>query len=897
MFANVHGLPIQKTLVALKTFSSKISVDSVPIDKFILQYNASIYHPEELSKINIYDYYPLPKMDIKHNGKGLIPVLKSFESYTYYHAIEVYELLKKIWEDQDFLEELWNECNSGVEVSDNECATLMLTCYLNDERTLLWKYYKPSLKFSLKDRIKYLKHLHTYVRLTDQLPDEGYIGIDRAKLLQYMNCIPGRQIYHKEQDVYDDLHNRIIEPKDKQWIVINKDGTISGNTSYYYKMFKNIMQDELDQIIGHKVIDSIELFDEWWARRNEHVPSGSAAGSNYKGIRLSKRTALELGYVTKEQIIEAKPGMLSTESPKFEHGKQRCLYSVDIIAHLIESYILDQLEKGYKNTPHLVTRQNMQQMLIGELNRMQTSKRNKNTMMWDYADFNLLHDIKCLKLMWTVIAEIIKYKSKLDDKHSIYYFINWMKETEASIKCFTSDNKFNSYITRGMLTGRRGTDFINTLFNRVYYRIAIKNLETIINEKNILHVSYHKGDDVYSSFKKRFHAICIPYVLNLQGLQGQFTKITPRGEFLRIMYDNVGHSGGYLNRAIPNLVSRDHNRTERDDPISRGDSLIVQCRKLVSRGANKVHISHFVYHTICNQCVLYKEEKIQQIPIQWFVSSTIYNGKGVAWFDNELQAYGLNKTRLNKIKASDFINEPKNKIMTDDYIEYLNKKYSITGYDNRIRNAFKEDNMQSIITNSAISEQRVKQFDELQNLIVYEVSSIYRDEPLVNQIVYGLISEMQKWIEIPNLINKKSGIISNLRTMLIDIGIKRKDIFLILFENQCKVLNSKLEALIMIFKELDVSIDFYQIVNSAVELLGTTLFWQLVFDEITFDNYLEGYVRDSFLVVVREIFLDKWIYLTTAKKIHLNIYLFMSLCEHKFTSILTNIDLWNQFKQ
>lgn len=107
-----------------------------------------------------------------------------------------------------------------------------------------------------------------------------------------------------------------------------------------------------------------------------------------------------------------------------------------------------------------------------------------------------------------------------------------------------------------MLSGIRGTNFINTNLNVAYFRNAMRHVYRLFGLKPRQLHNEHSGDDVFIANRMRLWAIAT--YTTMQSIGYDFSDIKQlfdigRAEFLRVMYTVEGVIG-YIARAIASLI-------------------------------------------------------------------------------------------------------------------------------------------------------------------------------------------------------------------------------------------------------------------------------------------------------------------------------------------------------
>lgn len=318
--------------------------------------------------------------------------------------------------------------------------------------------------------------------------------------------------------------------------------------------------------------------------RQNWLAGGSACGAKVTPIdgksdlpkQLNKRILME--YLTAETIIswldeEVEPAIIGSASEKNENGKARAIYGTDIKGYTIMSYVLSIFEPEMHRVPDLNEGESGYDEIVNMKKRAAaTNTSGMYTAMADYQDFNIQHTLEaqaavfesfenCLlkrggcepslmkAIIWCKKAMLNQYVyfPGPDERPKTYAAVQELDGVRVSLPTCEGARP----ITQGLLSGLRGTNFINTILNKAYLLVAVEDVERIYGVKDPGSLKAHKGDDLWlCSYSSLWQALVFRQ-MKRAGLLFQTIKqlFSTRGEYLRVGY-YLGETYGYLCRAI-----------------------------------------------------------------------------------------------------------------------------------------------------------------------------------------------------------------------------------------------------------------------------------------------------------------------------------------------------------
>lgn len=316
--------------------------------------------------------------------------------------------------------------------------------------------------------------------------------------------------------------------------------------------------------IVRQMMPEKEIWDTWerfCLNRNSWLSSGSA-GAKFtvlegEKIRLNKRSYMETVPISDMvKWLDGEPKIVAIASEKYEMGKARAIYGTKIEDQCIMAYLLNVLEPRLYYIDDIECGLTGRSEVLSILRRCNIAAREgEECTMLDYSDFNLQHTLPMQSLVFKCIKnELIREGCEAD----AIRVAQWCEDAllDQRVK-FPGCDKYEMVI-QGLFSGNRGTNFINTLLNKLYFQVALKWVEdnlSLVPERMFI---LHHGDDVWLSNKSRLWAITIYKVLEMCGLifsdKKQIQDVN-MGEFLRVVYNAEG-ARGYLARSLATLIER-----------------------------------------------------------------------------------------------------------------------------------------------------------------------------------------------------------------------------------------------------------------------------------------------------------------------------------------------------
>ncbi|BCA66668.1 RNA-dependent RNA polymerase [Colletotrichum fructicola victorivirus 1] len=285
-----------------------------------------------------------------------------------------------------------------------------------------------------------------------------------------------------------------------------------------------------------------------------------------KGAKRYRRMAAE---EVQHNPIPAWDGTTSVSaSQKLEAGKTRAIFACDTSSYFAFSWVLDRAQRDWRG--HRILLDPGSGGLYGVAHRVRGAQgRGGVNVMLDYDDFNSHHATD-------VQQELIR---QLCTKYNAPAWYTTAL-VESFDKMYINDGGRPRRVLGTLMSGHRGTSFINSVLNAAYIRAAVGGafFDSLI--------SLHAGDDVYMRCKTLSEAAHVLERCKAFGCRMNPSKQSigfRHAEFLRL---GIGdrYATGYLARSISSLVS---GSWVSPDPLSPEDGLvsaITTTRSCINRG-------------------------------------------------------------------------------------------------------------------------------------------------------------------------------------------------------------------------------------------------------------------------------------------------------------------------
>ncbi|CCD33024.1 RNA dependent RNA polymerase [Aspergillus foetidus slow virus 1] len=311
----------------------------------------------------------------------------------------------------------------------------------------------------------------------------------------------------------------------------------------------------------------------WCVNGSETAKSDEVLGLDPKAYKRThtrsyRRMAAES--VRDEPISTWDGTTYASASPKLEAGKTRAIFACDTRSYFAFSWCLNAVQKAWRNSRVLLDPGIGGH--LGMVNRIRHAQRGGGVnLMLDFDDFNSQHHTVAMQI---VFDELCKYIGAPDWYRHV--LVNSFTRTHVSI-----DGRWE-LVQGTLMSGHRGTTFINSVLNAAYIRMAVGGpyFDSLL--------SLHTGDDVY--IRANTLGDC-DYILNRCRDYG--CRLNPAkqsvgyygAEFLRVAIRGE-RAYGYFARGVSGFVNGNWTSS---DPLSLTEGLssaIASCRTLINRSGD-----------------------------------------------------------------------------------------------------------------------------------------------------------------------------------------------------------------------------------------------------------------------------------------------------------------------
>lgn len=442
---------------------------------------------------------------------------------------------------------------------------------------------------------KYLKCISTAIRRSQMWPNGNEASLDDVTQCSYWELCIGRSIMKSKWE--QEYENRIIT---KLPLKLPHHYEANEHTDAIYRSRLKI---HLEAIISELI--SIDMkhptYAEFVLDRQKWISSGSSGGQHFtykdKTYSMDKRFLFEV--LTKEEMLEwpkTLPKILGRGSEKFEQSKARAIYATKVVDYVLMSYVIHRIE------PRLANINGVEGGLTG-IDELRCIIRRSNAMkslvcecsMADYADFNRQHTLDAQGMVFDAVRDRLQeMRANADIIHCADWCAKALRNQWVVFPHVSGEHK----VVQGLFSGVRGTNFINTILNVAYYRVAE---ELCINDYGLRSdvLNLHQGDDVWISSDSRLMNITTYNVLKACGFDLSDSKQmqgTNVGEFLRVMYHKDG-SKGFLARALGTFIERPLQAEIDVTPSARATGINSQIMVLYRRGLD-LSMCTLIWNTI-----------------------------------------------------------------------------------------------------------------------------------------------------------------------------------------------------------------------------------------------------------------------------------------------------------
>ncbi|UYD40981.1 RNA-dependent RNA polymerase [Botryosphaeria dothidea victorivirus 3] len=339
-----------------------------------------------------------------------------------------------------------------------------------------------------------------------------------------------------------------------------------------------VLTREIQRVEDSQRIDFPSL-DEHWASRWLWAANGAQSGLlNRKALhKLPRPPGVDREYrrAWLERVEQdPRPGWdghtYVSSSPKLEHGKTRAIFACDTLNYLAFEHLLAPVEARWRGTRVVLNPGRGGN--VGMSFRVAAARQRAGiSLMLDYDDFNSHHSTRAMQILFEELVDIVGYPPEL---------------AAPLLASFADEHIYlgAQYAGRALgtlMSGHRGTTFINSVLNEVY--LAIELGREWLDARPSIHV----GDDVYMGVRTYAEAAyvidrCRSSRLRMNPMKQSVGHVAT--EFLRLACAGRA-TYGYLARAVASTVSGNWVSEEAQDPYDGLTSMLTNARSLANRAA------------------------------------------------------------------------------------------------------------------------------------------------------------------------------------------------------------------------------------------------------------------------------------------------------------------------
>jgi hypothetical protein len=514
--------------------------------------------------------------------------------------------------------------------SDLALTSFLLCALINPS----WPYIKQFLhvvelyKFNDAAAIHICKLSHTVVRKYGYWLD-GPVTDETKCQIEYIQDLFSRNDY--VIDFRDALCKRVVDLpsfRPDLWWDIDK-------TTFMRNMLKRILLPT--STLPKRTVEEFGDIAVMWAAKGSSPNTKAEVYLHEKRYRLQgtkKLWALHVDGKWLRYVLNHDPSRICSISAKYENGKNRELDNDCENVYAVQSYLLEGVEDKLGGKDGMLFKLGGPDALTFS---MRQSALTQGAWVWsfDFSDFQLNHTLEDIIMTYEVLAELRTLSESGSNDDDYVKAAQFIRKAEEDTYLIDNQSGWMCKNKNGLITGSRGTAFINTVLNRLYFLTAVGLAKRLEPEGRVLSAA-HMGDDIMCVIPSQKFGIALTYCMRLLGLTGQDLKIMLKpaeGELLRYLYCG-GQKYGYINRSIPNLVAGEWDLAAREDPVAISRAIPAIIGKVVERGG-PIHIMKKVErHLMQNHTKLYYNSG-SGTPSKWNISpaevccSVLVGGAGV----------------------------------------------------------------------------------------------------------------------------------------------------------------------------------------------------------------------------------------------------------------------------
>lgn len=283
-------------------------------------------------------------------------------------------------------------------------------------------------------------------------------------------------------------------------------------------------------------------------------------------VRLNKRGLFENPEaVDKLRKIILEGGDSTTKmATKNEVKALRALFPANIAHYIVFSYFLNALERATIPKDTLIKGgMGKEIQLLYDWSGM---AGNMSKLMYDFKNFNIQHSIEDMQ---TTLRAAYAFMAKGEEHREMRAACTWLMQSFSQM-WYVPNEGDKIRFTRGLLSGWRGTSWINTILNKAYVTIARYNCKRLYKFDPVkMYVG--AGDDVAIAGNTIHQLSCFYRVMGKVGYEATTSKQllgTNVAEFLRNTYSSEGCIGS-VHRSLSQFISGNWLSAEFKTPYER----------------------------------------------------------------------------------------------------------------------------------------------------------------------------------------------------------------------------------------------------------------------------------------------------------------------------------------
>ncbi|AKO82515.1 putative RNA-dependent RNA polymerase [Rhizoctonia solani RNA virus HN008] len=393
---------------------------------------------------------------------------------------------------------------------------------------------------------------------------------------------------------------------------------------------RDMYYDELMATVDREMSSSgLTHIDNWLLRYLQYGSSGSAGklskeidfGGSYGAPDRAVAKRVWLAYQKPTDVYKllflTKPVMEGDTADKRELGKVRALLPSKVPHWLAESICLNEIEPAlFKQFDEIVLERTPDAELRFVNRRRRALRQGKRVMDTDYADFNYTHRhedmiefYNRLEQCFSKNAVMLNTPFGLGLSKSAWYkqAAYWCRESFSESWLADSGRTLSTGVRQpikqrqGLWSGWRSTQFFNTLFNLLYFKVAIDAHKEMCFPSSFTNQFEVCGDDSDAQHENGLDCLLGAALLTRQGHELNAGKQLIDGdvaELLRVFYFRDGTMLNSLNRSLGSFVGGDLQTPVAYSSPEYVSGTNMACSGLLNRGAN-AHATEVMRLVLC----------------------------------------------------------------------------------------------------------------------------------------------------------------------------------------------------------------------------------------------------------------------------------------------------------